>query len=128
MTPVRGAEERPATRSQVVVVAQWLSLVQLFVTPWIAVCQVSLSFTISQSLTKLTSVELVIPSNHLTLCRPLLLRLRSFPEPGSLLTSWFFESGGQSTGTSASVIPVNMDCSQVLPLKPSADMRLRTSC
>ena len=41
--------------------------------PWTAACQSSLSFIISQSLLKLMSIELVMPSNHLILCRPLLL-------------------------------------------------------
>ena len=50
-----------------------LILVQLFVNPWAAVHQASLSITHSQSLFKLMSVESVIPSNHLILCRPLLL-------------------------------------------------------
>ena len=53
-------------------VVQSLSRVQLFVTPWTAAGQVSLSF-ISQSLLKLMSIESVMPSNHLVLCRPLLL-------------------------------------------------------
>ena len=53
-------------------VVQSLSLVWLFVTPWTAACQASLSFTISQSLLKLMSVELVMPFNHLILCYPLL--------------------------------------------------------
>ena len=52
---------------------QSLSLVQLFATPWIAVCRASLSITNSQSLLKLMSIELVMPSNHLILCHPLLL-------------------------------------------------------
>ena len=47
--------------------------VQLFATPWIAACQASLPFTISWSLLKLISIELVMPSNHLILCSPLLL-------------------------------------------------------
>ena len=42
-------------------------------TPWTTACQASLSFTISQSLLKLMSIESVMPSNHLILCRPLLL-------------------------------------------------------
>ena len=42
-------------------------------TPWTAACQASLSFTISQSLLKFMSIESVMPSNHLILCRPLLL-------------------------------------------------------
>ena len=52
---------------------QSLSRVQLFVTPWIAARQASLSITNSQSLLKLMSIELVMQSNHLILCRPLLL-------------------------------------------------------
>ena len=51
---------------------QSLSHVQLFATPWTAVCQASL-FTNSWSLLKLMSIELVMPSNHLILCCPLLL-------------------------------------------------------
>ena len=50
-----------------------LSHVQLFVIPWTAACQTSTSFTISQSLLKLMSIESVMPSNHLILCCPLLL-------------------------------------------------------
>ena len=50
-----------------------LSRVGLFATPWTAAHQAFLSFTISWSLLKLLSVELVMPSNHLILCRPLLL-------------------------------------------------------
>ena len=53
--------------------------VQLFVTPWIAACQVSLSFTISRSLLKLMSIEMVMPSSHLFLCFPLLLLPSVFP-------------------------------------------------
>ena len=49
------------------------SHVRLFVTPWTAACQASLSVTNSQSLLKLMSIESVMPSNHLILCRPLLL-------------------------------------------------------
>ena len=51
----------------VVVVIQSASCVQFFMTPWTAAHQASLSFTISQSLLKLMSTELVMPSNHLTL-------------------------------------------------------------
>ena len=50
-----------------------------FETPWIASCQVSLSFTISQSWCKLMSIESVMPSNHLILCFPLLLLPSIFP-------------------------------------------------
>ena len=48
-------------------------------TPWTAACQASLSISNSQSLLKLMSIELVMPSNHLILCRPLLLRPSIFP-------------------------------------------------
>ena len=58
---------------------QSLSRVQLFATPWTAACQASLSTTKSQSLLKLMSIELVMPSNHLILCRPLLLPPAIFP-------------------------------------------------
>ena len=59
---------------------QSLSLIRLFVTPWTAAHQASLSITNSQSLPKLMSVALLMPSNHLILCRPLLL-------PRSIFTS-----------------------------------------
>ena len=52
---------------------QSLSHVRLFETPWTAAHQASLSIANSQSLLKLMSIELVMPSNHLILCRPLLL-------------------------------------------------------
>ena len=52
----------------VVVVVQFLSCVQFFVTPWTSAHQSSLSFTISQSLLKLMSIESMMPSNHLILC------------------------------------------------------------
>ena len=58
---------------------QSLSRVRLFVTPWTAVCQVSLSITNSGSLFKLMSIESVMPSNNLILCRPLLLLPSIFP-------------------------------------------------
>ena len=56
-----------------------LSFIQLFVTPWTAAHQASLSITNSQSLLKLMSIELVMPSNHLILCCPLLLPPSIFP-------------------------------------------------
>ena len=58
---------------------QSLNRVQLFVTPWTAACQASLSITNSQSLLKLMSVESVMPSNHFILCCPLLLLPSIFP-------------------------------------------------
>ena len=58
---------------------QLFSHVQLFVTPWTAARQASLSITNSQSLLKLISIESVMPSSHLILCRPLLLPPSIFP-------------------------------------------------
>ena len=58
---------------------QSLSHVRLFATPWTAAHQASLSFTISQNLLKLMSIESVMPSNHLILCRPLLFPPSIFP-------------------------------------------------
>ena len=58
---------------------QSFSCVRLFVTPWTAACQASLSITNSWSLLKLMSIKLVMPSNQLILCRPLLLLSSNFP-------------------------------------------------
>ena len=84
---------------------QSLSRVQLFVTPWTAAHQASLPIANSQSFLKLMSSELVMPSNHLILCHPLLL-----PSSGSFQMSQFFASGSQSIGVSAStsVLPMNI--------------------
>ena len=77
---------------------QLLSCVRLVVTPWSAAYQAYLSITSSWSLLKLMSIELVMPPNHLILCRPLLLLPQSFPASGSFLISQLFASGGQSIG------------------------------
>ena len=61
------------------VVVHSLSRVGLFATPWTAACQASLSLTISQSLLRLMSIESVMPSNHLILCRSLHLLPSIFP-------------------------------------------------
>ena len=80
---------------------QSLSCVRLFATPWIAACQPSLSITNSRSSLRLTSIESVMPSSHLILCRPLLLLPKSLPASESFLMSQLFAWGGQSTGVSA---------------------------
>ena len=88
---------------------QSISCVWLFVNPWTAACQTSLSFTSSQSLLKFISNESVILSNHCILCGLL-------PLPSTLPSiifffspmSWFFPLDGQSIGTLASVLPVNI--------------------
>ena len=87
---------------------QLLSRVWLFVIPWTAACQASLSITNAQRLLKLSSTESVMPSKHLILCHPFLLPPSVFPN--SFPMSPFFTSGGQSTGVSASasVLPMNI--------------------
>ena len=91
-----------------IVVVQLLSCVQLFAIPWMVPHQAFLSFTISQSLFKFTSVELVILSNHLIFCCPLLLCLQSFSASTSFPMSWFFPSGNQRIGASASVLSMTI--------------------
>ena len=73
---------------------QSLSCVRLFVTPWTAAHQAPLSITDSQGLLKLMSIESVMSSNHLVLCRPLLLLPSIFPSIKSFPVSQFFASGG----------------------------------
>ena len=73
---------------------QSLSRVWLFVTPWIAACQASLSITNSWSSLRLTSIQSVMPSSHLILCHPLLLlppippRIRVFSIESTLRIRW----------------------------------------
>ena len=88
---------------------QSLSRVRLLATPWTTACQAFLSITNSQSSPKSMSIESVMPSNHLILCRPLLLLPSIFPASGSFPMSQLFTAGGQSIGVSAStsVLPMN---------------------
>ena len=78
--------------------------------PWTAVCDASVPITNSQSLLKLMSIELVMLSNHLILCHPLLLLPLIIPSMGVFQMSQLFTSGGQSIGVSAStsVLPMNI--------------------
>ena len=88
---------------------QSLSRVRLFATPWIVAHQASLSIIISLSSLRLTSIESVMPSSHLILCRPLFLLPQSLPASESFPMSQLFAWGGQSIGISAlaSVLPKN---------------------
>ena len=83
------------------------SVVSNSVTPWTIASQASLSITSSQSLLKLMSIKAVMPSNHLILCRPLLLLPPTFPSI-RVFSSQFFATGGQSIGASTSVLPMNI--------------------
>ena len=89
---------------------QLLSHVRLFVTLWTAACQASLSITNSQSLLKLMSIELVMPSNHLILCHFLLLPPSIIPSIRVFQMNQFFVSSSHSFGVSASasVLPMNI--------------------
>ena len=93
-------KRRPISRRQLFTLAglfssvQSLSHVQHFATPWIAACQASLSIINSWSSLKLTSIESVMPSSRLSLCRPLLLlppippSIRGFSNESSLRMRW----------------------------------------
>ena len=86
------------------------SVVSDSVTPWTAACQASLSLTNSRSLLKLMSIESVMPSSHLILCRPLLLLPPIPPSIRVFSNESALHIGGQSTGVSASasVLPMNI--------------------
>ena len=92
------------------IVVQLLSHVQLFVTPLTAASQASLSFTISQSFLKLTSIESMMPSNHLILCHPLLFlpsvfpSIRVFSNESTLHIKW----PKYWSFTSPTVLPMNI--------------------
>ena len=81
--------------------------------PWTAAHQASLSKTNTWSLLKLMSIMLVMPSNHLFLCRPLLILLSICPR---IAVSQFFTSGGQNIGVSASASVLPMDLQDWSPL------------
>ena len=108
----------------VFVVVQSLSHVQLFATPWTAARQASLAFTSSLSLLKLMSIESVTPSNHLILCRPLLLlpsifpSIRVFSNESALcirwLKYWSFSFSISPSNEYSGLISFRMDCFDLL--------------
>ena len=89
---------------------QLLSHVQLFATPWIAACQASLCITSSRSSLRLMSIESVMPSSHLILCRPLLL-LPPIPPSIRVFVQWVSSSHQVAqvleVSASTSVLPMN---------------------
>ena len=103
---------------QAISLVQVLSRVQLFATPWTAACQASLSIIRSQSLPKPMSIELVMPSNHLILCRPLLLpsifpSIRVFSNESALRMRWpkywSFSFSISPSSEYSGLIPFRMD-------------------
>ena len=115
---------------------QLLSRVRLFVTPWTAACQASLSITNSRSSPKLMSIELVMPSNHPILCRPLLLlpsifaSIRVFSNESVLRIRWpkywSFSFNISPSNEHPGLISFRMDCFHLPPFYlPWSD---RTRC
>ena len=97
-------------------VVQSLSHVWLFATPWTTALLASLSFTISQSLLKLMSIESVMHPTISFCVIPLSSCLQSFPASGSFIMSQIFTSGGQSFGASASALLLLMNKQNWFPL------------
>ena len=105
---------------------QSLSRVRLFVTPWATARQASLSITNSRSLLKLMSIELVMPSNHLILCHPLLLpssfpSTRVFSNESALCIrwpkNWSFSFNIRPSSEHSELISSNMDWLDLLAVQ-----------
>ena len=119
----------PGKSRPCIFVVQLLSHVWLFVTPWIATHQASLSFTVSRSLLKLKSFELMMPSNHLILCRPLLLlpsvspSFRVFSNKSALRIrwpkSWRFNFSINPSNEYSGLISFRIDCFDLLVVQGS---------
>ena len=100
--------------------AQLLSHVQLFATSWTAACQVSLSITSSWNLLRLTSIELVMSTNHLILCHPLILLPSIFPSIRVFSNEsvlhikwpkyWCFSFSASLSNEHSGLISFRMDC------------------
>ena len=101
---------------------QLLSHIRLFMTPWTAARQASLSITNPQRLLKLMSIESVIASNYHILCHPVLLP----PASGSVPMSQFFTSSGQSIGVSASTSVLPMYIQDSFPLGLTGTISLQS--
>ena len=104
------------------------SVMSSSVTPWTTAHQASLSITSSQSLPKLMSIESVMPSNHLILCRSFSFCPQSFPESGSFQMSQLFASCGQSVGVSASTSVLPMNTQDWSPLGWTGWIYLQSPC
>ena len=117
------------------VVVQSLSHVQLFATPWTAAHQASLSFTITQSLPKLMSSELVMPSNHIILCHPLLLlpsifsSIRVFSDDLVLCIRWpkywGFSFSMSPSNEYSGLISFRIDCFDLLAVQVTLKRHLQ---
>ena len=105
-----GKEKIYLPKGQCCCCCSWLSHVWLFVTPWTAARQTSLSFTISWSLLRLMFIELMMDPTISSSVAPFSSCPQSVPGSGSFLVSWLFKSCGQSIGVSAwvLVLPINI--------------------
>ena len=116
---------------------QLLSRVQLFVTPGTAACQASLSITNSWSLSKLMSIESVMPSNHVILCRPLLLSPSIFPSIRVFLNEsalrirwpkyWSFSFNISPSNEHSGLISFGMDWLDLLAVQETLRSLLNTT-
>ena len=97
-------------------VVQSLSHVWHSATSWAVACQAPLSSTISRSLLKFISIELVMLSSHLIFYHPFSSNLQSFPASGSFPMSRLFPSGGQSIEASASTSVLTMNIQDWFPI------------
>ena len=120
-----GCSLKKLTKGYIIVV-QSLSYVWLFATPWTAECQASLSFSISQSLLKLMSIESVMPSIHFILCYPLLLLsifpiIRVFSNELALLIRWpkywSFNYNISSSNEYSGLISFRIDCFDIFAIQ-----------
>ena len=109
------------------VTVQWLSCVWVFATPWTAALQAPLSFTVSQSLLNLMSIEGMMPSYHLILCRPFLLLPSIFPSIRVCSNEWdlhirwpeywSFSSSFSPSNAYSGLIPNRMDWLDLLAVQ-----------
>ena len=115
------------TRSGLISSVQLLSRVQLFMASWTAARQASLPITDSQSLLKLMPIELVMPSNHLNLYRPLLLLTSNFPRIGVFSNEsvlcirwpkyWSFSFSITPSNEYSGLIAFRIDCLDLLAVQ-----------
>ena len=126
-TPPLEAGGREWPSSSMGIAVQSLSHVRAFVTPWTSACQASLSFTISWSLLKCMSIELVMSSNHLILCCPLLLWHSIFPSIRVFSNEsvlhirwpkyWSFSFNISPSNEYSGLISFRMDCLDLLAVQ-----------
>ena len=118
-----------------IVVVQLLSYVQLFAIPWAVASQTSLSFTISQSLIKLMSIELMMPSNHLILSPPSppalnLSQLRVFSNELALYMKWpkYWSFSISPSNEYSGLISIRTDWFDLLALQGTLKSLLQHHC